>query len=72
MFHVNSRVSEGSVLRPLPFITYTKDLFGQQRIFWGYADDAKLLSINPSPSLCQRLSESLNKDIFGISSWYQK
>ena len=67
--NVISGIPQGSVLGPLLFILYTHDMwFGLENMLVAYAD-VTLLAVAPSPDMISLISDSLNRDLMGISQW---
>ena len=68
--NVISGVPQGSVLSPLLFILYTRDMwFGLENILESYADDTTLLARIPSPNMRSDVTESLNRGLSRICTW---
>ena len=44
--------------------------FGLENMFVSYADDATLLARIPSPNMRSDITESLNRDLSKISTWF--
>ena len=58
------------MLVPLLFILYTHDMWiGLENQLVGYADDATLIAVIPSPHHRHLVSESLNRDLAKIYDW---
>ena len=69
--NVISGIPQRSVLGPLLFILYTRDMwFGLENMLVSYADDVTLLARIPSPNMRSDVTESLNRDLSKISSLY--
>ena len=67
---VVSGVPQGSVLGPLMFNIYTRELSSiLENIFVGYADDSTLLAVVPSPKSRVSVARSLIRDLVRVHAW---
>ena len=70
LVNVMSGVSQGSVLDPLLYLTYTSEvfyIFENKRIV--YADDNTSIAVVTSPGIRVAVAESLIHDLMKISKW---
>ena len=67
---VVSGAQQGSVLCQLFFLLYTSELFSTlENKLIGYADDATLMAVVPSPDVRVAVAESLNRGLVRVSEW---
>ena len=68
--NITSGVPQGSVLGPLLYNIYTRELANiLENVFVGYADDSTLLAIIPSPKSRVMVACSLIRDLVRLQAW---